>query len=176
MKEIWRDIPGWEGYYQASTLGRVKSLKRETNNQFCKEDHILKQVDRGNGYLCVSFGKKLYSVHTLIVFTFPEICGELLPGMVVNHKDENKQNNNAFNLEATTQGGNINWGNRNNTVSEKLTNGKLSKKVGQYKDGVLICVFPSACEVTRSTGFNQGYISLKCRKGGTAYGFEWRYV
>lgn len=176
MKEIWKEVPGFEKKYQASTWGRIKSLKRKTNNQFCKEDHILKQVDRGNDYLCVSLGGKLYSVHTLIVLTFPEICGELLPGMVVNHKDENRQNNNAYNLEVTTQSGNVNWGSRNSVVSEKMTNGKLSKKVGQYKDGVLVCVFPSASEVTRSTGFNQGYISLRCREGGTAYGFEWRYI
>jgi hypothetical protein len=95
--EEWRDIPGFEGLYQASSLGRVKSLQR-------KHELIMRLQTVRNGYIVVSLRiaagtKKLLRVHRLVAQTFipnkenkPE----------VNHKDGNKENNIAQNLEWVT--------------------------------------------------------------------------
>lgn len=96
MEEIWRDIPGYEGLYQASNLGRIKSLPRK----YKPNESILKPQKR-NGYLKVELCKKdrkQYSVHRLIMMTFSGSSK-----LSVNHIDGNKHNNNLENLEYCTQ-------------------------------------------------------------------------
>ena len=110
MKEIWKDIPGYEGCYQASNLGRIKSLERkiEYNNQ---EDRILKEKimklnPTSRGYIRISLCKKGRSrshfVHRLIVSAF---IGE--SNLQVNHIDGVKTNNNIDNLEYVTPQENV---------------------------------------------------------------------
>ena len=69
-KEIWKDIPNYEGLYQASNLGRIRSLPRQTNNQFGKKERILKPRISHNGYYRVELWKqsirKKYFVHRLV--------------------------------------------------------------------------------------------------------------
>lgn len=102
-KEIWKDIPDYEGLYQVSSLGNVKSLKRETNNQSCKEDKILKLRLHKNGYYCIVLYKNHKSkellVHRLVAKTFIKNKNNL---PCVNHIDGNKQNNCVSNLEWCT--------------------------------------------------------------------------
>lgn len=96
MEEIWKDIPNYEGLYQASNLGRIKSLPRK----YKPNESILKPQKR-NGYLKVELCKqdrKQYSVHRLIMMTF---FGN--SKLNVNHIDGNKHNNNLENLEYCTQ-------------------------------------------------------------------------
>ncbi|HDG5400712.1 TPA: HNH endonuclease [Staphylococcus aureus] len=93
MKEIWKDIPGYESYYQASNLGRIKRLK----GKYVPKDRILKPQKRPNGYLCVTLSKNkrvTKSIHRLIMLSFVGYSD-----LEVNHIDGNKKNNQLNNLE-----------------------------------------------------------------------------
>lgn len=104
MEEEWRDIPNYEGLYQVSNLGRVKSLARKTNqtnkNRHVKEKILRQQKDK-YGYLGVTLRKnnirKHYKVHRLVMLAF--VGKSKLP---VNHIDRNKCNNVVSNLEYCT--------------------------------------------------------------------------
>ena len=107
MNEIWKDIKGYEGLYQVSNLGRVKSLKRTTT-----KEHILKYHYTKRGYCRISLfkngHKKNFFVHLLVMNTFnPNNTDRMLQ---VNHKDENKLNNCIDNLEWCDNLYNIRYG------------------------------------------------------------------
>jgi len=99
MKEIYKDIPGYNGMYQISNIGNVKSKK------FLKE-RILKNRESSTEYLCVSLcidsKCKQYCIHTLMAITF---LNHIPNGynIVVDHKDNNRRNNNLDNLQLITQ-------------------------------------------------------------------------
>ena len=101
--EIWKDVIGYEGLYQVSNMGRVKSLRK--GKRFNK---IMKQTPNYKGYLEISFcvkGKdKKFKVHRLVAMAFiPNIDNKPL----VNHKNGNKQDNIFSNLEWVTHGENL---------------------------------------------------------------------
>lgn len=103
MEEVWKDIEGYEGLYQVSNLGRVKSLPRIYKQRKIKNEIIKKFSTLSNGYLKVSLSKKgiikYYFVHRLVAQAFiPNLSNKLC----VNHKDCNKKNNNVENLEWCT--------------------------------------------------------------------------
>lgn len=106
-KEIWKDIPEYEGLYQASNLGRIRSLakkrKNGNNSFYYQKDIILKQQLRKNGYLYIFLwkenNKKQFSIHRLVATTF---ISNKTKNPQVNHKDGNKLNNNIDNLEWCT--------------------------------------------------------------------------
>ena len=160
MKEVFKDIPGYEGLYQVSNLGRVKSLNPYGNKE---KERILKPQKSKNGYLqLVLFKnklKKMYYVHRLVATTFIE-NPENLPQ--VNHIDQNKLNNSVDNLEFCTC--------RYNKRYSK------AKKVGCYKDGKLIKVYDAARDVDKD-GFNHGNVCsvLKGRYKSSG-GFQWKYI
>ena len=172
--EEWRDVVGYEGRYQVSSMGRVKSLERKDRFGRIVKERILKPGVDHNGYQFVNLhagGKpKNVPVHRLVCQAFRE-NPENKPE--VNHIDEDKTNNNAVNLEWCTRKENINHGSR----SERMAKTK-SKPVGQYtRDGELVKIWPSAIEVQRQAGFSQGNISQAANgKLKTAYGFRWKYV
>lgn len=121
--EQWKPIKNYEGYYEVSNTGRVRSLNyRHTG----KIKELKPRIARG--YLMVTLCKegitKSFSVHRLVVETF---IGEIPEGMVVNHKDECKTNNNVDNLEICTNLYNINYGTRNQRTSESQK-GKIFSK------------------------------------------------
>ena len=183
LTEEWRDVAGFEGLYQVSNFGRVRSLK------FGKEK-LLKPVKNKDGYLQVTLyragEREQPLVHRLVANAF---ISNPLNLSDVNHKDENKKNNFVYiddfgkvdetksNLEWMTRKQNINFGTRNQRVAEAMTNGKLSKAVLQFtKDLVFIREWSSTHEVERQLGFSNGNISSCCNgRYKTAYGFIWRY-
>lgn len=163
MEEVWKDIDGYEGLYKISNLGRIKSLKKG-------KEIILKPRKDKDGYLQVGLwkngNKKQKTVHRLVALHF--IPNNDLFKTEINHKDENKENNNLNNLEWTDHITNINYGNRNK---------KLSKEVKQFSlDGAFIQSFQSTQEIQRQLGYYCSAISECCNgKRKTAYGFRWEY-
>jgi len=177
--ETWKDIKGYEGLYQVSNLGRVKSLKRTVIKKNGRKQHrkerILKPLADRNGYLQVvlynGYGKRKISlVHRLVCKVFHE-NPENKP--CVNHIDENKANNTASNLEWCTYEENLSHGTRTAKAAKAL-----GKAVGQYTlEGELIKVWQSTMEVKRQLGFHSGNISKATNgKRKTAYSYVWKYI
>lgn len=116
MTEIWKDIEGYEGAYQVSSLGRVKGLTRkfyglDPNGKACvkwKKEKIHRQHESRKGYLTVTIQsenkKKTFSVHRLVAMAF---CAGFAEGLTVDHIDQNKKNNVASNLEWCTNEENL---------------------------------------------------------------------
>ena len=168
MKEIWKDIKDYEGLYMVSNWGRVKSM----NYNHSGKEKILKTGTYKSGYLYVVLYKnnkrKHFSIHRLVAEAFLEIPEDIKQyiGTVylqVNHKDENKQNNNVENLEFCDIKYNSNFGTRNERIAAKNTNGKLSKPVLQYDlEGNFIKEWRSTRECERN-GFSHGAVSACCQ-------------
>jgi hypothetical protein len=193
-KEIWRDIAGYEGYYQVSNFGRVRSLDKMQNYNGSARLHkgrILKPNNDGRGYLIVDLSKNNRSVtktiHRLVAMAFLENPNNLPQ---VNHKDEDKENNFVFvnkdgsvdlnksNLEWCTVSYNVNYGNAAVERGLKQRNDRnKSKLTAMYTlDGNLVDIYPSAREASRLTGIPKTLIYKCCRgENKTAKGFMFKY-
>ena len=179
--EEWRDVVGYEGLYQVSNQGRVKSLERKVpkrNGERTVKERILKPITDRYGYLivclCAGGKQKMFKVHRLVCQAFHKNPENKL---CVNHIDENKTNNAASNLEWSTYEENNNHGTRNERIAKGIAKAR-SKPVGQYtRDGELIKIWPSVMETERKTGFRHSAISRVANgKYKQAYGFIWKYV
>ena len=170
-EEIWCPIKGYENLYEVSDQGRVRSIK------FGK-DKILKPFRNTQGYLQVKLWKngeiKKCLVHRLVSKTFTPNPDNLPE---VNHKDEDKTNNKVENLEWCDRKSNCNYGTRNKRISQKLTNGKLSKSVIQYsKDGEFIKEWQSLHDIEINLKYSKGNISSCCTgRRKNAYNFIWKF-
>ena len=171
--ELWKDVVGYEGLYQVSTMGRVRSL----NYHRTGKEKIRRPANIG-GYLYIILWKngkgKNHSIHRLVAQAWLKpVAGK----DCVNHLDEVKDSNHYSNLEYCTPKENANWGTCIQRRIEKQINGKQSKAVYQYTlDGQFIKEYPSTMEVCRQTGFYSANISRCCNgKLKTAYGFKWSY-
>ena len=172
--EEWRDITGYEGKYQVSNLGRVKSL----NYRRTGKDKVLKQLKNPQGYLAATLyrdGKsKKFLIHRLVAQAFLPNLDELPE---INHKDENKKNNCVDNLEWCTSKYNKNYG--GHTERRILTlksNGKHCKKVKCIETQQVFSSCREAslwCNVTPQSL----YCALKGRNRTTrAGGYHWEYI
>lgn len=110
MTEIWKDVPGYEGHYEVSNLGQVRSIERttvnpETGRRRWVRQQMLKPGDR-KGYKIVKLHKdhksRMWGVHQIVACAFlgHKRCGY---DMVVDHVDNNPSNNTLENLQVITQ-------------------------------------------------------------------------
>lgn len=198
MEEIWRDVKGYEGLYQVSNLGRVKSLERfiktrknknGMNGYIHKQESIRIPTKDYKGYLrlnlCKEGKQKPFKVHRLVAQAFIPNPNNLPQ---VNHKDENKENNCITNLEWCTNEYNHNYGTRNKRVAEKQKGRKIPFEQIKNKIAVLqinkdtnevIRKYDSIKEAQICCGVKTHYSHIgECCKGErkTAYGFKWRYA
>lgn len=109
LKEIWKDIPGFEGLYQASNLGEIRSLNYKRTGKV----KVLSPGISGKGYyrveLCKDGKKKNFSVHRL---TYEAFHGTIPPGMTVDHINGIKTDNRLENLQLLTRGDNTRKANK----------------------------------------------------------------
>lgn len=185
MKEIWKDIPDYEGFYQVSNLGNILSL----NYKRTKRPRLKKPTKHNTGYMVVVLyankKHKQYLVHDLVMETFSpdksnfksmpceDRCKIDLNKLEINHKDENKLNNNLDNLEWCTRKYNSNYGTR---ISRVIAS--QCKQVLQYDlRGNFIKSWESVHAIDRELNIPEGNISACCLyKRKTAGGYIWRYT
>lgn len=196
MEEIWLPIKGFEGLYEVSSFGRVRSLNYHRTGQ----TRILVPAQKKNGYLQVALWKNgkgnYYLIHRLVAEAF---IPNWFEDSQVNHIDEDKTNNHVDNLEWCDAKYNVNYGTAiermklcnggmfkkgnklseetQRKITEKITNGKCSKAVLQYtKTGEFIREFPSMQEVERKLGISNSKVCCVCKgKRNSAGGYVWRY-
>ena len=168
MKEIWKDIEGYEGLYQVSNFGNVRSLNY--NHRGIVKN--LRLAKNSRGYIVVELsvaGKgKMFLVHRLVAIAFLA-NQENLPE--VNHKDEVKHNNRVDNLEWCTRIYNDAYG-----TGRVRQIAAISKPVEQLKNGVVVKRWPSG-SVAGRCGYSQTSINDCCNgKQRKHKGYEWRFA
>lgn len=178
MEEIWRDIKGYEGRYQVSSLGRIYS--------FYKKD-VLKPKSNGKGYyfvyLCKKGEGKVFYIHRLVAQAFIDNPNNYPE---VNHKDENKENNGLHNLEWCDRKYNVNYGNCREKMKINHSDVKYSKNPNSKK---VYCVttgrkFDCMKEASEYYQINHRSISDCCRGRYKSAGKHpvtgekliWRYI
>lgn len=183
--EVWKDIEGWEGWYQVSTHGRIRSMDRwielpcvrwgGTMNRFMRSC-IRKPKKCKNGYERVILSKnheeKTYLVHRLVAEAFiPN--PENLP--YINHRDENPSNNCVYNLEWCSASYNLTYGTR--PVKFGMSRGKPIEQI--TLDGQVVARYYNEYEAVRQS---KGEFSVSCinnvalGKKKSYKGFIWRYI
>lgn len=184
-QEIWKDIIGYEGIYQISSLGRVKSVSRCVNH-INGVRHVHSKILKPNScslYLNISLSRKCvmnrFTIHRLVAKAFIPNPNNLPQ---VNHRDGNKFNNKVENLEWCSSSDNQKHAYR--IGLKKSPNlgrfGSLnhsSKAIIQYSlTGVPIQEYGSTREASRVTKINQGTIAA-CARGErvSAGSYKWRY-
>lgn len=177
MEEIWKDIEGYEGSYQVSSLGRVRSLDRPGHPlinrwgariEVTLKGKILKQHPTGSGYLSVQLGRSCRKhVHRLVAHAFVEGYKE---GLEVDHINENKTDNRKENLRWVTK-----IENNNSPLHVKKISMAHAYIICQYKGDVFIKEYSSITEASRQTGICKSTITL-CVSGKfkQAGGFIWK--
>lgn len=162
MKEIWKDIKGYEGLYKVSNLGNIKGLK---------SNKILTPKKRNDGYLNIQLYKnnkrKKFFIHRLVAEMFLKNPNNY---PCVNHIDENKHNNNLTNLEFCS----IKYNNKYSLYKTKKTK---RKKINQYDlNGNFIKQWKSIKEINRELNFSYyGIFNCLSRRQKTSCNYIWKY-
>lgn len=183
--EEWKDIAGYEGLYQVSNLGRVRSLPRKDPRGHQLKGKYLKPGTGTNGYLFVVLSKNgivsTNDIHRLVAQAFIDNPNNL---PFVNHKDEVKTNNQVENLEWCTPKYNVNYGGCCQRISESRKGQRLSaetiEKIRRKNMKRVLCVetgkvFDSIKSAEAATNATTICNALKGRIE-TAGGYHWRYA
>lgn len=179
-KEIWKDIVGYEGLYQISNFGNIRSKKLN------KQGRLLSPFISNSGYYAIVLDIKkrdfkLNYIHRLVATAFITNINNLEQ---VNHIDGNKLNNNVSNLEWCSRSDNIKHAIKKGlitkeSVNERITkmNKKVIKSVLQIKDGKIIAKYESVTVAGNQFSKNAKTNIGACARGiiPSAYGFQWRY-
>jgi len=187
--EIWKDIPDYEGWYQVSNMGRIKSVDRwieyaprkaggESSFRF-QCGTIIKASSYGQYLICHlkrNSTSKAVKFHRIV-------CGIFHPNTdnlpEVNHINEIKTDNRAENLEWCTRQYNANWGTARLRQSLNTRNQHdISRPVYQYSmEGQLLNKYPSIKEAARQTGAKEANIASVCNggKSSSTAGFLWSF-
>lgn len=185
--EEWRDVKGYDGIYQVSNIGNVRSVTHTTVYKDGRVGHyegkMLTPQNGNNGYKFVNLSKNGITnnvdIHRLVAETFLPKDDER---NVVNHKDGNKHNNTVENLEWVTYSENSKHAVRTGLLDMKpfIIAGQTArkKKIAQIDTkGKIIKVFDSGAEAARQLGLSIGNIS-SCANGirKTTGGYHWQFV
>ena len=179
--EVWKQISGYEGFYEVSNLGRIRSLERivecSDGRKRKLKTRILRQSCAPSGYYMVTLHKngkqKSGLVHRLV-------CEAFIPNPLgkgeVNHKDENSKNNNATNLEWVTSKENNTYGTRQERARKAIVEAQGRAVRQLSRDGELVAEYESLSAACNATGTHVPNI-IKCAKGiyKTAGGYIWKY-
>ena len=173
-EEEWRAIKDYEGLYEVSNLGRVRSL----NYNGTKRVQLLKPQDQGQGYLQVQLRKnkkrRSYRVHRLVAEAFIPNPNNL---PCINHIDQNRSNNRVDNLEWCSYEYNNNYGSHNEKISNANSKALKGNQNGAKK---VICVeldkeFNSMTKAAKFIGCKQPNITAAIKRNGTCGGYHWKY-
>lgn len=185
--EIWKDIKGYEGYYQVSNYGNVRSCTRFDGVRIQK-GKMMKPNLKYNGYLQVGLRKdhkrKWFSIHRLVAIHFIDNPDNLPQ---VNHIDCNKQNNNVNNLEWVSSKENLEHAHKNNLIHMRKgkehpfygkcgASSKSAKRVIRYDPKTHETKLYEAKILAKYDGFDVTCISKCChKKSKTHKGYEWYF-
>lgn len=176
MNEIWKAIKGYEGKYEVSNYGRIKSLERTNRVGSIIKSKILNPKAQKNGYIRVHLstgnGYRSEAVHRLVAEAFVERKSEY--DDIVNHLDNNPRNNRADNLEWTTYKGNMQWAAKQGRMH--FSSGNLAKAQESKKVPVIAIDqngnrtrFESQRDAEKVLGVSASHIAAICRK---EYGYK----
>lgn len=171
MKEIWKDVQNFEGLYQVSNLGRIKSFRKSTKYG-CQSEYILKPSIANNGYAQVTLydntARHKFLVHRLVAFAFIPNPDNLPQ---INHKDENRLNNCVSNLEWCT----AEYNNAYGTARLRAVDTR-SKAVEQLSfDGNVLAVYRSARIASQILDIRKGTLVNAINAHTQCQGYFWRY-
>lgn len=185
--EYWKDIKDFEGLYQVSNYGRVKSLKRKTKNHYCNEDKILRQGKNSNHYylviLCKDHKKYTRKVHILVARAF--IPNPLNKPCVDHDKPVEKDycNNCVYNLRWATMKENMEHCIELGRFSKPPMYKKYGKEHNQSKpviqydiNDIFIRQWWSLADIERELGFSRKQIGRVINdKKYITYGYKWKF-
>ena len=183
MKEIWKDIVDYEGYYQVSNLGKVKSLKRfrignGNSMTIVPEKYLKHKVDR-YGYTVFGLTKnaktKMFTCHRLVAKSFLQNTNNYEQ---VNHINGIKSDNSVSNLEWCDHKHNMREAFRIGLCkSKKSKDNILSKRVAKIKDGEIVSVYDSITDACNHNNVVKTAIT-NCLRGRskTSCGYGWTYL
>ena len=182
IEEIWKDIEGYEGLYQVSNLGRVRSVSRMIQRDdkwigkvitIYHKGRILRQAKTVDGYSQINLWKEggchTHRVHRLVAKAFIPNPDNL---ETVNHKDENILNNRADNLDYLSVADNIRYGTA--IARRRLSQRKPVEQL--TKDGKHIAYYDGIIDASIATGAPRELIGKVCHgRKKSAGGYRWKF-